>query len=64
MLILTLEFPEGFDSFDLDKELNRIAKRNNLLSLYVIYPELKKFPNSIFNLTTRDRFRNVLKSSL
>ena len=47
---LGLAFPEDFEDFNLDKELTKFKRRNNLFDIAVFYKRCKQFPKTIFNL--------------
>ena len=46
---LILKFPDDFSGFDLNAELKKFHKNENLRMLTVDYPSLKVFPESIFD---------------
>ena len=47
---LSLEFPVDFSGFDLDQELKKFEKRNNIFDMAIVYAKCDKFPETIFNL--------------
>lgn len=52
LLKLWISFPDNFTKMNLNYELNRFLKRNNLLSLYIRYKNLSSFPSSILELSS------------
>ena len=47
---LSLGFPVDFSGFDLDQELKKFEKRNNIFDMAIVYAKCDKFPETIFNL--------------
>ena len=47
---MILEFPNNFNGFNLNSELLKFNKRNNIIDLFVKYKLLNEFPESLFNL--------------
>ncbi len=52
MLNLEFDMLDTVNTFDIDMELRRFERRNNVLSLLINNKFLKKFPESIFRLTS------------